>query len=346
MIRLLFAGGISALVSLVSTRLLIAYFKHRKLSQPIRENGPKSHARKVGTPSMGGIAIVLGACAGYSISHFVYRGIFTYTGLFVMFAIVLASVVGAIDDWLKKTKPECEGLSKKAKTLGLLAVGTGFSVITVLFTDVDTRLSFTRAGPIGLDLGKVGWVIWAILLILATANAVNLTDGLDGLAAGSSIFNFAAFALIGFWAFRNPGIYELPHALDLAVVAVAMLGGCAGFLWWNAAPAQIFMGDTGSLALGTALACLALTTNTHLLLPILCLLFVLETCSVMLQVGFFRLTGRRLFAMAPLHHHFEQRNWHETWVIVRLWLLAGFATVVALGLFYADFFQAAGGSFQ
>ncbi len=345
MIRLLLAGGISVVVSLIGTRLLMAFFKKRKLSQPIRENGPKSHAQKAGTPSMGGIAIVLGACAGYFISHFVYGGIFTYTGLFVMLAIVCASVVGAIDDWIKKTRPQREGLSKKAKTLGLLAVGTGFALITVRFTDVSTKLSFTRAGPIQLDLGKVGWVIWAILLILATSNAVNLTDGLDGLAAGSSIFNFAAFALIGFWAFRHPDIYELPHALDLAVVAVSMLGGCAGFLWWNAAPAQMFMGDTGSLALGTALACLALTTNTHLLLPILCLLFVLETTSVMLQVGFFRLTGRRLFAMAPLHHHFEQRNWHETWVIVRLWLLAGFATVVALGLFYADFFQVSGGTF-
>ena len=345
MIRLLLAGGISAGVSLIGTRLLMAFFKRRNLSQPIRENGPKSHAQKAGTPSMGGIAIVLGACAGYSISHFVYRGIFTYTGLFVMLAIVCASFVGAIDDWIKKTRPQCEGLSKKAKTFGLLAVGTGFAVITVRFTDVNTKLSFTRAGPIQLDLGKVGWVFWAILLILATSNAVNLTDGLDGLAAGSSIFNFAAFALIGFWAFRHPGIYEIQHALDLAVVAVSMLGGCAGFLWWNAAPAQMFMGDTGSLALGTALACLALTTNTHLLLPILCLLFVLETTSVMLQVGFFRLTGRRLFAMAPLHHHFEQRNWHETWVIVRLWLLAGFATVVALGLFYADFFQVSGESF-
>lgn len=343
MIRLLLAGGIATLTSFVGTRLLIAFFRRLNLSQPIREDGPKSHARKAGTPSMGGLAIVGGACAGYAISHFVYRGVFTYTGLFVMLAIVLSAGVGAVDDWLKKTRPERTGLNKSSKMLGLLAVGGGFAAATVTLTNVSTHLSFTR--ELSLDLGKVGWSFWAVLLIIATSNAVNLTDGVDGLAAGSAIFNFAAFALIGFWAFRNRDIYDLPHALDLAVVAIAMLGGCAGFLWWNAAPSQIFMGDTGSLALGTALACLALTTNTHLLLPVLCLLFVLETCSVMLQVACFRLTGRRVFAMAPLHHHFEQRNWHETWVIVRFWLLAGFSTSAGLGLFYADFFQARGGSF-
>ncbi len=342
MIRLLLAGGIAAATSLISTRLLIAFFRHRNLSQPIREDGPASHARKAGTPSMGGIGIVFGACAGYAVSHFVYRGVFTYTGLFVMLTVVCAAAVGAVDDWLKKTRPNRLGLSKKSKMIGLLLVAGGFAGITVGFTDVNTELSFTRSGSIGFDLGEVGWAFWAVFMIVATANAVNLTDGVDGLAAGSSIFSFAAFTLIGYWAFRNFEVYDLPHALDLAVVAIAMLGGCAGFLWWNAAPSQIFMGDTGSLALGTALACLALVTNTHLLLPILCLLFVLETCSVMIQVGVFRLTGRRVFSMAPLHHHFEQRNWHETWVIVRFWLLAGFSTAVGLGLFYADFFRVSG----
>ncbi len=152
----------------------------------------------------------------------------------------------------------------------------------------------------------------AVLLILATTNAVNLTDGLDGLASGSAILSFAAFVVIGFWAFRHPHVYALPHALDLSVVAAAMLGGCAGFLWWNAAPARIIMGDTGSLAIGAALACLALATNTALLLPIVGGLYVAETLSVIIQVGSFRIFHRRVFRIAPVHHHFEHVGWPET----------------------------------
>ena len=351
MIRLLLAAAIATVVSLGGTRLLIAFFRSRNLVQPIRGDGPETHARKQGTPTMGGLAIVGGACAGYVGSDLIHGGIFTRTGIFVMLATLAAAAVGALDDWLKVRRADSMGISRRAKMLGLCAVGAGFATLTVLATDVSTELSFTRSGGIGWDLGPVGWVLWATFIVVAAANAVNLTDGLDGLAAGSSIFNFAAFVIIGYWAFRHVDLYDLPHALDLAVVGAAMLGGCVGFLWWNAAPAQIIMGDTGSLAIGTALAALALTTNTHLLLPIMCALFVVETLSVILQVGVFRSSGgRRLFRMAPIHHHFEERGWHETWVIVRFWLLAGFATAVALGLFYADYFplldsrSAAGGS--
>lgn len=339
MIRLLLAAAIAAVVSLGGTRLLIAVFRARNLAQPIRSDGPETHAGKAGTPTMGGLAIVGGACAGYAGSDFIHGGIFTRTGILVMLAILAAAGVGALDDWLKIRRADSSGISMRAKMFGLCAVGAGFATLTVLATDVSTELSFTRAGGIGWDLGPVGWVLWATLIIVATANAVNFTDGLDGLAAGSSIFNFAAFIIIGYWAFRHVDLYDLPHALDLAVVGAAMLGGCVGFLWWNAAPAQIIMGDTGSLAIGTALGALALTTNTHLLLPIMCALFVVETLSVILQIGVFRsLGGRRLFKMAPIHHHFEKHGWHETWVIVRFWLFAGFATAVALGLFYADYF--------
>lgn len=339
MIRLLIAAAIAAFVSLAGTRLLIAIFRARNMTQPIRSDGPETHADKEGTPTMGGLAIVGGACAGYAGSDYIYGGIFTRTGILVMAATLAATAVGALDDWLKVRRAESGGISKRTKMISLCAVGAGFATLTVNLTDVSTELSFTRSGGIGWDLGPVGWVLWSTLLVVATANAVNLTDGLDGLAAGSSIFNFAAFVIIGYWAFRHVDLYELPHALDLAVVGAAMLGGCVGFLWWNAAPAQIMMGDTGALAIGTALAALALTTNTHLLLPIMCALFVMETLSVILQVGVFKSTqGRRLFRMAPIHHHFEERGWHETWVIVRFWLVAGFATAVALGLFYADYF--------
>ncbi|MCB1258796.1 MAG: phospho-N-acetylmuramoyl-pentapeptide-transferase, partial [Acidimicrobiales bacterium] len=166
----------------------------------------------------------------------------------------------------------------------------------------------------------------------------NLTDGMDGLAGGSAIFAFGAFTIIGFWSLRHPEIYATPHALDLAVVSVAMLGGCVGFLWWNAAPAKIFMGDTGSLAIGAALACLALALNTQLLLVIIGGLFVVETVSVIVQVVAFRgFGGRRVFRMAPIHHHFELKGWPETTVIIRFWILAGLAVALGLGIYYYDY---------
>ena len=188
-----------------------------------------------------------------------------------------------------------------------------------------------------------GWGAWGVLLIVGTSNAVNLTDGLDGLTAGSSTFALSAFVVICFWLFRYEELYNVPHALDMAILAAAFAGGCVGFLWWNAHPAQIFMGDTGSLALGAALACLALLSNTHLLLPIIGGVFVLETLSVILQVSVFKITkitrgaGYRILRMAPAHHHFELRGWEETWVIVRFWIIAMLFTAIGLGLFYADF---------
>ena len=180
-------------------------------------------------------------------------------------------------------------------------------------------------------------------MIVGAANAVNLTDGLDGLAAGSGTYAYMAYVLVAFWAFRNDSIYLVPQALDLAIVASSMAGGCVGFLWWNAAPARIFMGDTGSLAIGAGLAGMALVTNTHLLLPIIGGLYVVETVSVMLQVGSFRTTGRRIFRMAPVHHHFELGGWPETTVLIRLWIMAGLFTALALGIYYADFISVTGG---
>jgi phospho-N-acetylmuramoyl-pentapeptide-transferase len=182
----------------------------------------------------------------------------------------------------------------------------------------------------------MGWVAWAVFLILATSNAVYLTDGLVGLAAGASIFCFGAFTIIAFWQFRHPDAYHVDHALDLAVISASMVGGLIGFLWWNAAPAQIFMGDTGALAIGTGLAALALATQTHLLLPLIGGLFVMETVSVILQIARFRLTGKRFFRMAPIHHHFELGGWPETTVIIRLWIMSGLCTAFGIGIFYAD----------
>lgn len=341
MIRLLFAVAIAGAISVVGTRLLITFLRKHSIGQPIRQDGPQGHVKKAGTPTMGGVAIVVGAAAGYVVSD-LYNGIFTRTGLIVMAAIIGSALVGFVDDWLKVSRERNLGLGKRTKILGLLAVAVGFAVLMIHLTDVSTQLSFTRHDSLNIDLGPWGWGLWAVLLIVGTSNAVNLTDGLDSLAAGSSVFAFSAFVVIGFWAFRHQDIYGVPHALDLAILAAAMLGASAGFMWWNAAPARIFMGDTGSLALGTGLAGLALATNTHLLLPIIGGLFVMETLSVIIQVFSFRVFGTRVFRMAPIHHHFELGGWPETTVIIRLWIMTGFATAVALGLFYADFVSIGG----
>lgn len=342
MIRLLIATAVGLLVSLFGTRYLILWLRDRRVAQPIQEDGVAAHLEnKAGTPTMGGIALVAGIVLAYSISD-LYNGIYTRSGLLVLYAIVGSGVVGFADDWIKVRSERNLGLRARTKTYGQLFVAITFAIGMVTFTDVRTELSFTRWDSIGVDLGPVVWCIWAVLLIVATSNAVNLTDGADGLAGGSSLFGYGAFTVIAFWKFGNPDFYDVPHALDLAVIAAATFGALAGFLWWNAAPALIFMGDTGSLALGTGLAALALATNTHLLLPILGALFVAETLSVIIQVAVFKRTGRRVFLIAPIHHHFEVAGWPETRVIIRFWLLAGFAAALALGIFYADFLSIPG----
>ena len=341
MIALLMAGGIGLATSLLGTRFLIDWLLRHKVGQPIHEDMPEGHKVKAGKPTMGGIGIVVAAVVGYGVAHVRSGLVFTRSGLLVLALIVGAGIVGLLDDWIKVKNERNLGLSKRAKSLGLLSVAVLFTVLTVRFTKVHTTLSFTRFDSFAINLHPVGWALWGILLIIGATNAVNLTDGLDGLAAGSSIFGFIAYTVIGYWAFRNAG-YQIEHALDLSVVAAAMLGAVAGFLWWNAAPAQIIMGDTGSLAIGAALAGLALTTNTQLLLPIIGGLYVFETMSVILQVGSFRLFHRRIFRMAPIHHHYELAGWPETTVIIRFWILAGLCTAVALGLFYADFIHLSG----
>jgi phospho-N-acetylmuramoyl-pentapeptide-transferase len=341
-VALLLAAGLAGLSSIFGTKLLIDWLIARKVGQPIHEDVPEGHTVKAGTPPMGGVAIVVAAVIGYLAAHVRSNLVFTRTGVLVMACIVGAGLVGLLDDWIKVRDERNLGLTKSAKTAGLLVVAVAFAVTTVLWTDVETTLSFTRWNSPGWELGTSGWCVWAVLLIYATTNGVNLTDGLDGLAAGSSIFVFSCLMVIGFWGFRHFDTYRINHALDIAVVAAAMVGACAGFLWWNAAPARIFMGDTGSLAIGAGVAALVLTLNVQLLLPILGALYVTESLSVILQVGSFRIFKRRIFRMAPIHHHFELGGWPETTVIIRFWLVAGMCTALALGLYYADFIGTGG----
>ena len=272
--------------------------------------------------------------------------VFSDQALIALTGVAALAGVGLVDDVIKVRARRNRGLFWKLKGFVTLGVSLAVAAALVAFTDIDTRVSLTRADLPGWELGPVGWTIWAGLIIFCTANAVNVTDGLDGLAAGSALFGFMAFIVIAYTGFRNPELYPaMVNPYDLAVLAAAFGGACAGFLWWNAAPAQIFMGDVGALGIGAALALLALTTNTQLLLPLICGLFVLEIGSVALQMGVFLASGRRrrLLRLSPVHHHFEVGGWPETTVIIRFWLIAGASVIAALGIFVADFTHLAGG---
>ncbi|MSO79175.1 MAG: phospho-N-acetylmuramoyl-pentapeptide-transferase [Acidimicrobiia bacterium] len=345
MIALLIAVAVAFATTVFGTPILIRVLKKRGIGQLIRDDGPFTHphAGKAGTPTMGGIAIVAGVTLGYAVAHVRSEQIkFARTGLSLMFLIVGIALVGFIDDYLAVRRGRNLGLRKRGKATGELVVASGFALLALEWITVSTNLSFTRV--IDVHLGYTLWFAFALFVIFGTCNAVNLTDGLDGLAAGAATLTFGAFMVICFWQFRHPTFYGVEPAstVDMAVIAAALTGACAGFLWWNAAPARIFMGDTGSLAIGGAMAGLALLSNVILLLPILGGLYVIETVSVIVQVISFRLFGRRALRMAPIHHHFEVKGWPEFTIIVRFWLFAGVCVALALGIFYADFIHLPG----
>jgi phospho-N-acetylmuramoyl-pentapeptide-transferase len=336
-IALLIAGLVSGMISLLATPLFIRWLRERGIGQQIRKDGPRGHHTKAGTPTMGGACIVVAAVVGYVVAHFWRGTVFTRKGELIVFVIVASAFIGLLDDSVKVFKTRSLGLTTKQKLFAQYAVAITFAVLASYWAKVDTHLSFTRYNLPGWDLGHIGWIILAVFLIVGFSNAVNLTDGLDGLAAGLSSFTYSAYAAIGFWQLRHPD-YHVVQSLDPAMISMAMACACIGFLWWNANPAQIFMGDTGSLAVGAGIAAMALMTNTQGLLFVLGGVFIIETASVILQVVTFRLFNKkRLFRMAPIHHHFELLGWPETWVIIRFWILGGILTALALGLFYADF---------
>jgi phospho-N-acetylmuramoyl-pentapeptide-transferase len=307
------------------------------------------HHTKRGTPTMGGIVLIVATAAGYFSAHLVTGDGPTASGLLVLYLMAGLGLVGFLDDFIKISKQRSLGLRSGAKLAGQALVSVSFGVMALQFKNSNNlapasdNLSFIRDSAV--SLGPVLFVIWAYLMIAATSNGVNLTDGLDGLATGTSSMVLAAYVIIAFWEFGNSctlshsqsTCYFVRDPLDLALIAAAGMGACFGFLWWNASPARIFMGDTGSLALGGLLGGLAIMTRTELLLVILGGLFVVEVLSVIIQVAGFRTTRRRVFNMAPIHHHFELAGWAENTVIVRFWIIAGLAVAFGLGAFYAEF---------
>ena len=346
MISVLIAAATAMAVTLLGTPLAVRAFRTWGWGQRIREDGPHTHLEKVGTPTMGGIVILAGLVLAYLVSRITTQR-FTVSGIALVLAAVGFGIVGFLDDVTKVRRRRSLGLTKWQKFLGTALVSLGFAAIVVATssqTGTSTELSFIR--PTGLALGAFFYV-WAFLMLTGSSHGVNLTDGLDGLAAGTSILVCAAYVFIAFWQFRHTcdvvggaaGCYPVNgrDMLDIAIVAAAMLGAAAGFLWWNAAPARIFMGDTGSLALGGLFGALAIVTNTQLLLIVIGGLFVIETMSVIIQVISFRGFGRRVFRMSPIHHHFELAGWPEFTVIVRFWIIAGMFVAVGIGLFYAEF---------
>lgn len=318
----------------------------------IRDDGPQSHHSKRGTPTMGGIAIIFSAIAGYSLAHIILGISFSASALLVIGLFTGLGLVGFIDDYLKVVKQRSLGLNSKQKIIGQVIVAGLFGYFGTKFPDkvgltpISTNLSFLRDTSFKLSL--VALIIWVIFMVTATSNGVNLTDGLDGLATGASVMSFLAFVLIGVWQFGQSCLeaqvvncYQVRDPMDLAVLAAALAASCTGFLWWNTSPAKIFMGDTGSLALGGALAGLAISMRTELLLIALGGLFVLITLSVIIQVGYFKISGgKRIFRMAPLQHHFELKGWGEVTIVVRFWILAGLSVAIGLGLFYAQWVAA------
>jgi len=370
-IALLTGAGFSLVFTLLTTPLFIKLFNRIGWGQFIRDDGPKSHHAKRGTPTMGGIVFIIGAVLGYFVGHIVAGDPFTLVAFLVIFLMVGLGAVGFLDDFLKTRNQRSLGLGGWSKILGQVIVAAIFAVIALNFPDengltpvstiVDgvqhTYISFVRDIPwldfatFGLIAGGVLFALWSIVIVVSASNGVNVADGLDGLATGASILALTSYILIGFWqnnqSCYNSSVidsvensfrcYQVRDPLDLAVIAACIVGSLIGFLWWNTSPAQIFMGDTGSLGLGGALAALAILSRTDLLLVFIGGLFLVVTGSVILQRAYFKITkGKRIFLMSPLHHHFELKGWAEITVVVRFWIIAGLFVAIGVGIFYVE----------
>ena len=355
MIGLITAFCIGIAVSIVATPYFIRFLIHHQYGQFIRQDGPTQHLTKRGTPTMGGVVFIISTVIAWAVGSMINGGIDWASSMLVLLFVGLG-IVGLLDDAIKIVRQRSLGLHAWAKIAGQVAVASIFGV-GILFDptrdwqpSASTAISMAR--PTAFDLAVWGFpglillfLIWVNFLVAAWSNGVNLTDGLDGLATGTSIFAFGAYIIIAYFQRMQDctvvvenvsACYHTSEPLSLAVFAAALVGSLAGFLWWNASPARIFMGDVGALALGGAFAGLTILTNTQFLAVVIGGLFVAVVFSDLIQIGVFKATGKRVFRMAPLHHHFELLGWNEVTIVIRFWIISALFAIVGLGLFYAD----------
>ncbi len=351
------AAAIALVVSLLGTPWVIRYLTRKQFGQFIRHDGPASHHTKRGTPTMGGVVIIAATVIGWLGGAVFTSNAPNVSSVLVVFLMVGLGLVGFVDDRIKISRERSLGLSARWKILLQGLVGIAFSLLVLRFPDDDgvypasTAISFLRDTALDLAVwgpavGIILFVIWSNFLITAWSNAVNLTDGLDGLATGAALIFFGAYVLVGIWQTNQlcgvgdaeaATCYEVRDPRDIAILAAAIAGASLGFLWWNASPAKIFMGDTGSLALGGAIAGMTIVTRTEILGGIIGGLFVVIVLSSALQIVYFKISGgKRIFKMAPLHHHFELMGWGEVTIVTRFWIIAGLFTGAGMGIFYAE----------
>ncbi len=332
MVRVIAAGAIAFTISILVGPRFIAFLRRHDVGQHIREEGPADHVVKQGTPVMGGVLFMVAA-----VSAFLLMSEYTIEAMTVLFIMLSCASIGFVDDLMKLTRRRSLGLAGRWKMLLLVLITIGAGYLAhragqptwIVFPFSGDRIPMHEA-----------WYVLLFFVIAGAANGVNLTDGLDGLAAGTGIiatFTFLSIAVIAYVrSASNPALRE-PRLVDMAILAAALIGGLIGFLWYNTFPADVFMGDTGSMGIGGALAGFAIMTKTELLLLLIAGIFLIEALSVMIQVFSFRYFGRRVFLMAPIHHHFEMKAWSETKIMVRFWIICGIFCAFAFALYYRFF---------
>jgi phospho-N-acetylmuramoyl-pentapeptide-transferase len=334
MIPVLIAGLLAMVAGVVIGPKFIELLRTRNLGQQIRAEGPATHVVKQGTPTMGGLLIIASA-----VLPFLALSQYTAEGLTVLFIVLGCALIGFTDDYLKIRRRHSLGLPGRWKMVGLAVV----TVVAALMLNESASFTTEVYVPVAgwtLDL-SAGYYALLFLLIAGTVNGANLTDGIDGLAAGVVVIillTFLAIAGIAWLRSGDPGARS-DTLLDIATLAAALIGGTIGFLWYNAFPAEVIMGDTGSFALGGAIAGFAIVTGTEILLPLIAGIFVIEVLSLIIQVVSFKRTGRRVFLIAPIHHHFEMKAWSETKIMVRFWIVCAIFCASGFALFYRDFLQ-------
>ena len=334
MVPVLIAGLLAMVAAVVIGPKFIAMLRARNLGQQIRAEGPAAHVVKQGTPTMGGLLIIASA-----VIPFLVLSQYTAEAMTVLFITLGCAAIGFGDDYLKLRRRHSLGLPGRWKMVLLLAVTVGTALL-LQETESFTTSIYVPVVSWDVNLGLLFYP-FLFLVIAGTVNGANLTDGIDGLAAGTAtimLLTFLAIAGIAWIRSGAPGDRSEVY-LDIATLAAALIGGTIGFLWYNAFPAEVFMGDTGSMALGGAIAGFALVTGTEILLPLIAGIFVIEVLSLIIQVVSFKRTGRRVFLMAPIHHHFEMKAWSETKVMVRFWIICAILCASGFALFYGDFLQ-------